>query len=120
MAVQLYITTQMLPGNLDETRENIIKEIIQDFIKELGSAADTQLEPRLRSLIPIRTGKLRDAFRITRQGRKINIGFNSRAFYWRFQRTMRENHLRTTSRWLEQVAPVILSRVARRVIAKHT
>ena len=88
--------------------KEITRKVLKDFIQRFGKAAKSELRGKLETQIPVRTGKLKSAFRITQMGNKILIGFESRAFYWRFQRRMRQQHIQSTITWIERRAPEIL------------
>ena len=98
---------QPLP-DIEGAVKAITKKILADFIKRFGRAAKTELRGKLAGEIPVKTGRLKGAFRITQIGNKILIGFDSRAFYWRFQKGMRQQHIQTTISWIEKRAPELL------------
>ena len=87
MQVKVNFQSAIRPGMTAGDIERLVARFVDVFLIELTGLFNAVLIPKFQRITPIRTGHLRWAIRVSRQGTtKLIIGFPPSADYWIYQR----------------------------------
>ena len=90
--------------------EALAQQFIELYFAEITNLFNRVIVPKLQRATPVRTGNLRGAFRVWREGNMLNIGFHPRGYYWEFVDGLNEKYQTITQRDIPVMAELAFQR----------
>ena len=104
-----------IPDAYQENPETLAQRAEDVFISELGELWRQYLLPTMRKATPRRTGQLRRALVVIRDGKKLILAVKPSGFYWHFQDGLPLRYKAIYEKLLPQMVDVALLRTREKI-----